>query len=237
MNMRSAVPFLAPLGLLAAPLPAFADGAPVKSTSDSVGRGKQGLIDGAREIRRLAGCSYKRVPGYFDALLATGPGSQEERNILDRASNVVSNCMNSLAPMIYMSWREMRGSFAEARYLAQNPVAPNFGSGERPMFRIPAEWTERNLDEAEKLAILKYDFADCVVAADPSSSDALLRTEPYTAEEGAAVSRLVPQLGPCLQDGKTYQLDAPILRGLIAQALDSSTRRWLQSPTPEKAAN
>ena len=211
----------------AAPAPVLAQAASVKSTDDSVSRGeKRGKVDGARELKRLAACTYKRTPGYLDTLLATPPSSNAEHAILARAGHVLENCMTSLAPSIYMSGLEMRGAFAEARYLADNPSPRGYESGSHAMIAIPAAWTERKMSDDEKLAILKYDFANCVVAAAPADADALLRTEPASADEGRIVQRLVPRLGPCLQAGSNYQLDAPILRALLAQSLDSSTRRW-----------
>ena len=197
------------------------------SSSDTGNRDqKQGLIDGMRELKRLTTCSYKRTPGYFDSLLRTPPGSSEESAILHRSSNVAVNCMNSLAPVIYFDGLQMRGAFAEARYLAANPSPPAFGTMDHAMIAIPAFWTERKMTDDDKAAILKYDFADCVVAADPASTDALLRTQPASSAEAAVVTRIVPLLGPCLQAKATYKLDAPVLRALLAQSLDSSVRQW-----------
>ena len=184
------------------------------------------MIDGARELKRLAACSYKRAPGYFDAALAAPPASREEHAILDRSANVAVNCMNSLAPSIYFNWRQLRGAFAEARYLAANPTPPDFGTGEHAMIAIPAKWTERKMSDDEKLAIVKYDFANCVVATDPVLADALLRTEPASPAEANSAGRIVPLLGPCLLADTKFKLDTPSLRALLAQSLDSSTRQW-----------
>ena len=219
-------------------LAAPAHGLIPSSSADLVSReDARGRIDGARELKRLAACTYKRTPGYFDALLTTPPASKEEYAILDRASNVLSNCMNSLAPAIYLNHLQMRGAFAEARYLAANPAPRNFQRSEHAMIAIPAAWTERKMSDEDKLAIVKYDFANCVVAAVPGDADALLRTEPASKEEERIVQRLIPRLGPCLQAGANYQLDAPILRALLAQSLDSSTRKWASESSGPKARN
>ena len=220
----------------AIPAPALAQAASVKSTNDSVSRQGQGLVDGARELKRLAACTYTRTPGYLDTLLATPPGSDAEHAILSRAGHVLENCMNSLAPSIYMSGLEMRGAFAEARYLAANPAPRGYDNGDHAMIAIPAAWTERKMSDDEKLAIVKYDFANCVVAAAPRDADSLLRTEPASKDEGRIVQRLIPQLGPCLQTGSNYQLDAPILRALLAQSLDSSARKWASGGPPPRDA-
>ena len=223
----------------ALPAPVLAQAASVKSTEDSVSRQNQGKIDGARELKRLAACTYKRTPGYFDSLLATPPASNGEQAILERAGNVLSNCMNSMAPKIYLNYLQMRGAFAEARYLAANPGARGYEGIDHAMIAIPAAWTERKMSDDEKLAIVKYDFANCVVAAAPGDADALLRTEPASKDEAKVVQRLLPRLGPCLQAGANYELDAPILRALLAQSLDSSARKWAAgagSPNP-KAMN
>lgn len=214
------------LAALAAPSAALAQAAPVVSSADRLSRGDDGRIDGARELKRLAACVYKRRPGYFDSVLSTPPGSRAEAIILERASSVVSNCMNSLNPGILMQLQQMRGAFAETRYLATYPATPAFASMAHTMIAIPAAWTERKMSDEEKTGILKHDFANCVVAANPATADALLRTVPFSREEASVVTKLVPQLGPCLQAYVKYQLDAPTLRALVAQALDASVRQW-----------
>lgn len=214
---------------IAATAPAFGQAASVKSTSDSVSRQQQGLVDGARELKRLANCTYKRRQGYVNSLLDTPPNSAQEFTILDKASNVAVNCMNSMAPAIYFDGLQMRGALAEARYVAENPSAPDFSELDHAMIAIPAHWTEREMSDAEKMAILKFDFANCLVAADPLKADLLLRTEPATPEESAAVRQLTPQLAPCLQNGVKFKLDAYILRALLAQSLERSTRQWAAS--------
>lgn len=214
------------LGVWVTPAAVLAQAAPVVSSADRLGRGDEARIDGARELKRLAACVYKRRPGYFDAVLATPPGSRAEGTILERAASVVSNCMNSLNPAILMQHQQMRGAFAEMRYLATHPSPPAFASMPHPMIAIAAAWTERRMDDEEKTAILKHDFANCVVAADPVTADALLRTVPFSGDEEAVVSRLVPLLGGCLQANVKYKLDAPTLRALVAQALDASVRKW-----------
>lgn len=208
-----------------------------KSTADTVGRGASGVADGARELKRLTACAYKRNRGYVDALLEVRPTSREERRILSQLAKVIENCMRSIAPAIYMDNAQTRGSFAEARYLSRYEVTPEFLSGEHEMAKIPASWTETDLSEIDTIEILKHDFADCVVSRDAINADEMLRSEPMSEAERAALQELIPSLGPCLQNGLTFTLDGNVLRSLLAQALDRSVPMWVATSAGQAGAN
>jgi hypothetical protein len=63
------------------------------------------------------------------------------------------------------------------------------------------------------------DLALCTLRSDPQAVRALVGTRRDSAEEAAAVQRLVPLLGPCLSAGETVDLNARALRLLLAVGL------------------
>lgn len=207
------------------------------STADSYNsRREQGYVDGARELKRVSACAYSRNPGYVDGLLKSRPGSNEEGRILYRLGNVIRNCMNEMAPAMWLQNGQSRGAFAESRYLDAHPAAPDFSRLQHAVQPVPSAWTEAELDEAEKVEVMKQEFANCVVAADPTDADEVLRTVPSTRGEANAVASLTPHLGPCLQKGVTFTLDAAILRSLVAQGLERSITAWNTSPAASNQA-
>jgi hypothetical protein len=197
------------------------------STADTIDR-EGGYSDGARAIKKTAACVFERNPGYVDSMLAARPDSPEEGLVFTRVLKVMENCMSTLTPAMSVNSTQARGSMAEARYLTAHPKAPNFATMNHLQAKIPASWTATKLSEADMIEVLKRDFANCVVADQPMLADALLRTVPTSLAEKAAARKLVPSLGPCLQNGLKFQLDYPILRALVAEALDRSVTQWEQ---------
>jgi hypothetical protein len=54
----------------------------------------------------------------------------------------------------------------------------------------------------------------------------MLRSTPRSLMERAAIDRLMPSFGPCLDKGKSMRLDAAWLRAVAADALYRSVKRW-----------
>jgi len=67
-------------------------------------------------------------------------------------------------------------------------------------------------------------FGECVVRADPGDSRALLSAAFQSPGERASIEALTPHLSPCMQDGLTVTFSAPILRGVVAEALYKLSR-------------
>jgi len=63
------------------------------------------------------------------------------------------------------------------------------------------------------------DLADCLVAADPYTADFFFRTMSGSDEEKRALDTLTPMLAPCLPDGQQVQLQIPLVRAWIGEAL------------------
>lgn len=63
------------------------------------------------------------------------------------------------------------------------------------------------------------DFSDCVVQADPFSSDYFYRAPAGSEEEKAAIAKLMPTLGPCFPQGQQVRLSPPALRVWLGESL------------------
>lgn len=98
---------------------------------------------------------------------------------------------------------------------------------------------ERSLPmSAENPGVLAaLDFADCVVAADPYTTDFFFRTSAGSDEEKRALEALTPLLGPCLPQGQQVQLSPYLLRVWLGEALWHAARHSAPaSPVVEAAA-
>ncbi len=63
------------------------------------------------------------------------------------------------------------------------------------------------------------DVATCVVRREPASAMAIIRSQPASDGEGAAIRRLLPQFGPCLPAGESVALNASTIRVFAAAGL------------------
>jgi hypothetical protein len=63
------------------------------------------------------------------------------------------------------------------------------------------------------------DFADCIVATDPYTSDFFYRAESGSEEQKRAIDALIPSLGPCLPQGQQMELNPAALRVWVGEAL------------------
>ena len=66
---------------------------------------------------------------------------------------------------------------------------------------------------------LVEEMAVCVAATNPGAIAALMRSAPETDDERAALTVLLPQLGPCLQSNARLTANRPSLRAALAEAL------------------
>ena len=62
-------------------------------------------------------------------------------------------------------------------------------------------------------------FSDCVVSADPTAAEALIRAPIGTPEQDAAVSRVATKMAGCLQKDMTLQMSRLALESALSEAL------------------
>jgi hypothetical protein len=72
-------------------------------------------------------------------------------------------------------------------------------------------------DKADALAHAAFAvFGECVVHESPSAAHTLIRAQPTSPEEAAAIQSLMPALGRCLDQGENFQANQTSLRGIVA---------------------
>ncbi|WP_299327413.1 hypothetical protein [Parasphingopyxis sp.] len=181
-----------------------------------------------RFVDEFARCVYDRnrteVPVLF---AASDPATidYEELGLVNfdrfRSAFAMDRCMEDvvrLSPtgvVISTSPTSLRLMMMERAYLEAYPSPPNWLGQD---VAVP----ERSyVSEGEALASARglADFADCIVAAAPRESDALLRTPRRSEAENIAVQPIITHLGPCLAEGHTLGLEIENVRQFVADGL------------------
>ena len=162
-----------------------------------------------RWMQRFAQCVVAGNPTGARQLLATSPGSTDERDMLIRIAQQRANCLHHGKLRMKGNW--MRGAIAEQLYLRAYP---------KPVEAAPmpdAPLTAR----ADAPQSPYHAYADCIVARNAPAADAMLRAEPGSTAEKSALQQTMPTLSSCLAGGKDGKLaiDRTMLRGYLAESL------------------
>lgn len=183
--------------------------------------------DALRLGHRLAACAVGHNRGGVVAMLEEVPASTREMIASRRVWHSWRSCYNQIGESedaLATPRRVMRAQLAEALY------EHDFAAG-RPRrrgwpARLPAPVAVRDpagrSDEIQ-LSARASSFASCVVAARRSDADALLGTEPASPAEEGAVRRMLPQFSSCLPSGAPLEINFPLFRGFVAEALYRSS--------------
>jgi len=142
-------------------------------------------------------------------------------------------------PGAYKQLKKLATSECLTNGVLTMPYAVMRGAMFRAAYRIefrqpPAQLGEKAVDfsafvtDATKPGSQRYlalmDFAQCVARADPTGSDALMRSQVGSAEERQAIDALVPKLGPCLLAGLTLNTNKGNIEALLSEALYREAR-------------
>ena len=167
-----------------------------------------------RITHRLATCLVRTQENRATAYVARGTPSADSpayERFLD------TRCLPAAgAPPL--DPRLVRGAIYEAMYARDFPQGGPANFNGVPPLAPP----DGGADPALDAALLR--FGECVARAAPADSRALLAAAPGSPEENGSITMLTPRLSPCIQNGLTVTFSAPILRGVIAEALYKLSR-------------
>ena len=116
----------------------------------------------------------------------------------------------------------------EQAYLAAYPAGPTWV---QPGYVIGARTYPLSANRPPIHAAMN--FADCVVAANPTDSDYLFRTGDSSAEETATIQRLVPAISACMPQGQQMEIEPLALRVWLGEGLWHAANN--SAPAPEEA--
>jgi hypothetical protein len=159
-------------------------------------------------LQQFGICAAKNYDGA--ELLATQPGSPEEAEVIAEYGRRSCNPPTTEAGIL-------RGAVAEQLFKT------DFGSiGAQPRRDLIEVFTvDMNelaaLDDNAKMRIDYVAFGTCVAASDPNKSSALLKAAAGSDDEKAAMSAMVPEFAPCINEGERFALTRTDLRSALAE--------------------
>jgi hypothetical protein len=175
------------------PLPLLALAAPAAAQTLSTSAYKATL--------EFAGCAVAANPGDAAALLATTPGSPEDKALAEKFA-ATAGCEGK------PKTEALRGAVAERVYLSTYAAAPAAPTGPAAPF-----------NGSGVAALANWDITRCAAQRDPVAADALIRSGLRTAEEREAIKVFLPVIGACTPVGFKIGFDREKMRGLVAEGL------------------
>jgi hypothetical protein len=197
-------------------------------------RDQQASIEGAIEIRRLAKCILGKEPNRPLVLLTTLPGSTDEKRLVDSFRSRMQYCMTGYRPGIVFYAKDLRAAFAESLYVGAYGADPDFSTIPHEEVPLPSTWLKKKYTSAEAAMLVAHDMARCLVARNPGVSAELVRSQPASVDERAAIKKIVPLIGPCLRNGSKISLVPASLRSVVSQEYYRSVMQWAP-PGPASA--
>ena len=169
----------------------------------------------APELIAAAVCVVGRNATAGDALLATAPFSNNERQQAVRMLNDMQRCTHH---PVMSSAALIRGAIAEAAVEARFPApqaARSPAMDAMPLFRLDLATT---IPDAASFSPA-YGLAECTARQHPELVRALLATEPASEAAGTAFNALNPAFVACVTPGARLNVDGRMLRGMLAENL------------------
>ena len=180
--------------------------------------------DAAAAMRVMVDCVVSRRPDLVQKLFETLPGSTEEYRLLKISEADLGLCMDN--QMLVLDGKElafpagqMRYSLAEAWVRASRSRLPLVS----PATALAPVWFELRLAAVtpttplDRGALVLQDFGHCVAVSEWAGTRELLVSKPASAEQSAAIAKLVPKLGACLTQDAKVAVTPENLRRVLAE--------------------
>ena len=215
------------LGLaLAAQLLCTAGPASAQRTGSRIGRDAEigNAEDAALLTQTIANCLADRRKDFVRRWFAKLPGSQDEFAFVKKEEGDLAICMEdkqlvSDGRELSFTPRSLRLPTARAmvaRMVAEAPPQSPVPPDSDPWF-LPLLSTLPAGAEVDRPGLGFQDFGHCVATRSWPATVALLASRPDSAEQAAAVRRLMPVLGPCLTEDIKITLTPANLRDVLAE--------------------
>ncbi len=159
----------------------------------------------AEKIDQFARCTVGADAAGARALLALAPGSVDSKKAAKQLADKKGTCGSAIKRP---GEPEIRGAIAERLYLDTYATPPAALTGEPAPFQGSGDATQ-----------VMYDVTRCAASRDPVAADMLIRAAAGTAEEKAALARVVPAVGRCTPQGAKLGFNRDQLHALVAEGM------------------
>jgi hypothetical protein len=158
-----------------------------------------------KPIEQFARCTIGADAAGARALLALAPGSVDSKKAAKQLADKKGACGSAIKRP---GEPEVRGAIAERLYLDTYTTPPAALTGEPAPFQGSGD-----------AAQVMYDVTRCAASRDPVAADMLIRAGAGTAEEKAALARVVPAVGRCTPQGAKLGFNRDQLHALVAEGM------------------
>lgn len=185
----------------------------------------------SRYSKAVANCLYNRlgsekISEYLKASDPVATNLKQTSLRWTRVERVLEDCMSAWAETYFpnvrtakigmsFSQNRLRALLMEEAYLDSQAAPLKIVEGSSELTNRTYVSRDENLAAAQGLG----NFADCVTYRDANGADAILRTEPGSAEEMAGARALGAVLGACLIQGQEIEFTAASIRAIAADGL------------------
>ena len=214
--MRAGVIFLGAASLLALPAPPAAAQPPLGSRLDPTpGAVRQpdarDPVTGRRVMRAFAACLMRNQPRIAAEILAQPYGTDEQAAVIQRRIAGTNDCWSAGGMDMAFDNRALAGALAEAGLQARYATADLSGA------------TALTPDDVTRLGLAPRtgfeDLGICVARRAPAVVRAWALSEPGSEAETAARRAVIPEVGPCVNQGQPLRADLVGLRAILSFGL------------------
>ncbi|HEX8225601.1 MAG TPA: hypothetical protein VF605_17460 [Allosphingosinicella sp.] len=211
---------------LAAQLLCTAGPAAAQRTGTRIGRDAEvgSTKDAVALVQTVANCLADRRKDFVRGWFAKLPGTQDEFAFVQKEEPDIAICMES--DRLISDGRELRFTPRVLRLPTARAMAARMVAGAPPQSPMPPDsdpWFMPLLSgvpagaDVDRAGLVFQDFGHCVATRSWPATLALLASKPDSAEQTAAVRRLMPVLGPCLPADVNLALTPANLRDVLAE--------------------
>lgn len=201
----------------------LASTASAQMTGSRIGR-NAGAEDASDLVDVMVHCVASRRPNYALEVMRLLPGSQAEHAKINMNTPDLSICMDEDRELavgnveLQLTSRTFRTRLA--RMLAQAELGRIDPSrlAEIPRWSL-ALYEPSDRAQGDQIQLGLYEFGDCVIAGQPVQAALLVQSQSGSDEATSALQALIPDLGPCLQDGVQLQLTPDLLVAALAEPI------------------
>lgn len=173
--------------------------------------------------QQFAQCLANRENRWTNRFLATIPGSEAERRVYMERDGVNRDCIASDSWLrhgkgLQISVRRLRMLITEhlAQEFIRSSVGPAPGSASA---WFTSQIEQKSDDVKDRGLVFSYLLGACVVDEHWGLARQFIAAASYSDAERSALSQIATILPQCVPEGATMNLDRPMLRSVVAEAV------------------
>lgn len=174
----------------------------------------QDRITDRNEIRTTADCIVENSSREAAGLLASLPGSPDERRAGHKLKDIFAGCVGDGRSIDLDHLGGMRSALAVALVTHRPAGVPVVGG--TPWY-VSASTGRAPRADYDPVRLGTLEFGTCIMVAAPAAADALVRAAPDSVAERQAIRALRPMVAPCMTHDTIVRLKPDDLRRVLGE--------------------